>query len=103
MTDWADLPLVLEVKHLAKPDGVLPYAKGTIYAKLQRRKMDPPPISYGPGKKLWGREAVRNWVERHIHTAPQSKRKPLLTVPPAVRVAPAQDVRAVAQALLKGA
>lgn len=64
--DWHELPLLLTQQQIAKLFG---YSSKTIYRRLLDPTGDeiPMPINPKAKRKLWSREAVREWIEsRHL-------------------------------------
>jgi hypothetical protein len=98
VTDWNTLPPVLILKEVAP---LLRRSIGTIHRHCAAKRMQPPPMSYAAGRYTWSRDVVRAYVERGLSDQPMPRR-PVLTVPPAVRVAARADVKATAAALLRG-
>ena len=99
MTDWTKEDDTLK---LARVSQILGWSRTTIYRRLARKEMVPAPISYGDGEYRWRAADVQAFLAARDYSRP-AKRPPLLTVPPAVRVASAADVKATAASLLKGA
>jgi predicted DNA-binding transcriptional regulator AlpA len=60
VTDWATLPLVLRVKHLAR---LFDISVSAVYLRLKNDPGSlPAPFSLSPLQ--WSRQAVQSWLER---------------------------------------